>query len=223
MEATIYNQSGKAAGKLALPESVFGAKWNGDLVHQVVTAMEANARTMVAHAKDRSEVSGGGKKPWKQKGTGRARHGSTRSPIWRKGGKAHGPRNDKDYSQKLNRKMKAKALYTVLAKKHKDGQVLFVDKLMFDSFSAKTAKEILGTLATVQGFDALATRRKNAAIFTTFTPDAKVRKSFANFGNVEVAGVRRLNPVDVLKYKFVIIVEPAESIAFIESKLAKAE
>src|SRR5579863_7804375 len=111
-EANVFTMKGGKAGTVALPAELFGAKWNADLVHQVVTGMQANARPTVAHTKFRGEVSGGGKKPWKQKGTGRARHGSTRSPIWVGGGVAHGPRNEKSYDQKINKKMKAKALYT---------------------------------------------------------------------------------------------------------------
>src|SRR5690242_1243633 len=97
METKIYNHKGVETGKIQLPEDVFGVKWNADLVHQVVVSMESSARTAVAHVKNRGEVSGGGKKPWQQKGTGRARHGSIRSPIWVGGGVTHGPRKDKNF------------------------------------------------------------------------------------------------------------------------------
>ncbi len=120
LEATIYNQKGASAGSITLPKSVFGAKWSADLVHQVVVAMQANQRSGTAHTKDRSEVRGGGKKPWAQKGTGRARHGSSRSPIWVGGGVTFGPRTEKDYSQKINKKMANKALGVLLSKKMKD-------------------------------------------------------------------------------------------------------
>src|SRR5580704_11914592 len=101
MEAPIYNSQGKKAGSVNLPESVFDVKWNHSLMHQVVTSMQANARTPVAHVKDRGAVRGGGKKPWRQKGTGRARHGSIRSPIWKGGGVTHGPIKDKNYSRAI--------------------------------------------------------------------------------------------------------------------------
>src|ERR1035437_10040489 len=96
-EATIYNQKGGEAGKIELPAKVFAAKWRADLVHQVVEGMRSNKRSGTADTKDRGEVRGGGKKPWKQKGTGRARHGSTRSPIWVGGGVTHGPLAEKNY------------------------------------------------------------------------------------------------------------------------------
>src|SRR5690349_18133411 len=100
MKATIYNVKGAEAGTIDLPESVFGLKRNDALVRQVVLAMQANARPTVADTKGRGDVRGGGKKPWKQKGTGRARHGSIRSPIWRGGGTTHGPQKEKDYTQR---------------------------------------------------------------------------------------------------------------------------
>ena len=103
----LQSKSGRS-GKINLPENAFGLPWNSDLVHQVVVAMTGNRRTPVAHTKTRGEVSGGGRKPWRQKGLGKARHGSIRSPIWVGGGVAHGPRKDKDYSRKINAKAKKK-------------------------------------------------------------------------------------------------------------------
>lgn len=212
LEASVYSSSGKSAGKIKLPESVFGLPWNADLVHQVVTAMQANARQPVAHAKDRSEVRGGGKKPWRQKGTGRARHGSSRSPIWRHGGVTHGPRKDKDYSQKVNRKMRVKALYTTLSKRYADGRVIFLSELAFKEPKTKEARMALTTLGGISGFEKLADRRKNALYVVLPEGIANVKKSFQNMGNVLVGTVNTLNPVDVLSYQYLLIVSPERSV-----------
>src|SRR3990167_1999081 len=129
MESVVYNIEGKKAGTITLPDSIFGVRWNADLVKQVADSLMSTKRKPVAHTKNRGEVRGGGKKPWQQKGTGRARHGSTRSPIWIGGGVSGGPRNEKNFDKKINKKMKAKALYTILSAKLKNGEVLFVDDL----------------------------------------------------------------------------------------------
>src|SRR5882724_1844322 len=111
MKTDLYNLKNEVVGSVELPEEVFGARWNGSLVEQALIAQQANKRRPWAHAKTRAEVRGGGRKPWKQKGTGRARHGSTRSPLWVGGGKAHGPSKDRNYAQKINKKMKRLALF----------------------------------------------------------------------------------------------------------------
>ena len=117
MKTSLYNLKGEAIGEIDLPEKFFGYKWNPDLVHRVLMAQAANRRSPWAHAKGRGEVRGGGVKPWKQKHTGRARHGSIRSPIWKGGGVSHGPKKDRDYSQKVNKKMAKAAVFSVLSKK----------------------------------------------------------------------------------------------------------
>jgi len=222
MNAKIYNAEGKESGKVTLPESVFDVKWNADLVHQVVTAMMANARTPVAHTKGRGEVRGGGKKPWKQKGTGRARHGSSRSPIWIGGGVTHGPRKEKSYTQKINRKSASRALSMVLSRKLKDGQLLFVDDLNITEKKTAYAKKTLATLSMIPGF-AIMQKKKNAALISIATNDENLRKSFHNISNVAIEEARSINPVDLLSYKYIVILEPKKSIALWENRIAKKE
>jgi large subunit ribosomal protein L4 len=220
MEVKVYNQEGKESGKVKLPESVFGLPWNADLVHQVVVSMRSNARTPVAHTKGRADVRGGGKKPWKQKGTGRARHGSTRSPIWRGGGVTFGPTNEKDYAKKVNKKMRKKALLTVLSRKFKEGEILFIDNLNTSEPKTKDAKLILQSLGKIDGFTELGTRNKNSAYVALGKKDVATEKSFRNFGNIEVDEVRNLNANDLLNFKYVVISEPKAAIAFLEKQPA---
>ena len=212
MEHSIYNQDGKEVGKITLPESVFGVRWNADLLHQVSLSMLSNKRQGSAHAKNRGEVSGGGKKPWKQKGTGRARHGSSRSPVWVGGGVAHGPRNDRNYDRKISKGMKCQALFTALSKKLKEGEILFLNGIVMPEIKTKEAKTVLSALsAKVKGFKSLS-KSKNAAFFVIPARDAHVEKSFRNMGNVAVGEARNLNVLDVLTYKHVVIVNPEESV-----------
>ena len=211
MEGIIYNQQGKEVGQIALPEAVFCAKWNPDMVHQVSQSMLSNKRQGSAHTKNRGEVSGGGKKPWKQKGTGRARHGSSRSPLWVGGGVAHGPRNDKNYDRKINRSMKRQALYSVLSKKFREGEVLFLNGIAMPEIKAKSAKEVLGTLSTIKGYESIG-KSRNAVHIIIPARDTHVEKSFRNFGNLSVGQARNLNLLDILTYKYLIIVAPEESI-----------
>jgi large subunit ribosomal protein L4 len=219
MKASVYNIKGSEVGSVELPEALFGAKRNDALLRQIVLGIEANKRTPVAHTKGRGDVRGGGKKPWKQKGTGRARHGSIRSPIWRGGGTTHGPLKDKDYSQKLNKKMRAKAVALALSQKMKDGRLLFVDSLPMTAPKTKDAKAALGGLSKVKGFAELATRRNNAALFLLSGKSDAVMKSFSNMGNVLVEETRNANPVDVLKYRYLVVVNPEASVKLLASRL----
>jgi large subunit ribosomal protein L4 len=218
LEATVFTQKGAKAGTIALSEKVFGLAWNADLVHQVVVSMLSNARAGTAHTKDRSEVSGGGKKPWKQKGTGQARHGSTRSPIWVGGGITFGPRSDKDYSKKINKKMRVKALFTVLSKKYADGAVLFLDTLALGSIKTKDAAEIMNKLSGVDGFSKIGYEKKTATLIALPAHDEVVEKSFANLPGVTVALATELNAVDAMKFNHLVLVG-AEAVEALSGKM----
>ena len=218
METNIYNQEGKEVRKVSLPTAVFGVKWNPDLVHQAVVAMEANARTPVAHTKSRADVRGGGKKPWKQKGTGRARHGSTRSPIWVGGGVAHGPTNEKIFAKKINKKMRTKALYTVLSQKLRDNEILFVDSIAFSAPKTKAAHTMLKTLSVAAEMPKLVTKAKNAALVAIGKDSINTKKSLRNLQVITVDALQNINPVSVLRHKYLIITDPDLAIAFLAKK-----
>jgi large subunit ribosomal protein L4 len=220
MNTKIYTRDGAESGSLTLPESVFGVAWNADLVHEVVVGMQANSRAGTAHTKDRSEVRGGGAKPWKQKGTGRARHGSRRSPIWTGGGVTFGPRNEKIFSVKINKKVKAKALACVLSKKLADNEVFFVDSLAMEEPKTKDAKAVIAALAKGTGTESLATKRKNAAIVVLADRSLATEKSFRNFGNMEVVMAKDINPVELLTYKYVVVADAASSVEVLQNRIA---
>lgn len=219
MQVTVYNTEGKDAGKITLPASVFEQPWNADLVHEVVVAMQSNARAGTASTKGRGDVRGGGKKPWRQKGTGRARHGSRRSPIWVGGGVAFGPNSEKDYTKKLNRNVRAKALGVALSQKLRDGEIIFLENFAFGEPKAKEAKAVLAALATIDGKTTLATKRKNAALVVLPGRDTQTELSFRNFGNILVEQAKNINPVELLAYKYVIVADPKATLETLESRV----
>jgi large subunit ribosomal protein L4 len=221
LEAVVYSTSGKETGKIELPESFFGLSWNADFMHQIITSMQSNARQGSAHAKTRAEVRGGGKKPWQQKGTGRARHGSSRSPIWIGGGTTHGPRNDKNYDKKINKTMKAKAISMILSRKLKDGEVIFVDSLSIKEPKTKDAMSAIRGISSVKGFEMLANKRKNAAIIGIPESSPAIHKSFRNIGSVAIDEIRNWNPIDLMNHKYAVIVNPEISVKTLQTKLAK--
>src|SRR3990167_2221203 len=143
MKLQVFNQEGKEIETIEAPKALFEVSMNKDLLHQVVTSLYANARVARAHTKDRAEVRGGGKKPWRQKGTGRARHGSIRSPIWRGCGVTFGPSRDKIFKKKINEKMARKATAVVLSEKLRSDSLLVVDNITLKDNKTKEMAEIV--------------------------------------------------------------------------------
>lgn len=221
MESSVYNAAGDAADKLELPDSLFGQEPRVDLLHRVITVARHNARQPVAHTKERSDRRGGGKKPWQQKGTGRARHGSVRSPIWRGGGVTFGPSNERNFKKKVSTTEKRQAVVSALSAKHDDGEVLLVDELDFEEPSANQAREMLDQLSGVQGFAKMEDRRNNAALIILPEHDKNTELSFRNFGNVSVRLAQDVNALDLLTYKYTIIVDPAAVFELLESRVSK--
>lgn len=223
LKIPVYGANGKEVRSIDLPPALFDVAPNDALVYQVVTAMEANARTPLAHTKGRGDVRGGGRKPWKQKGTGRARHGSRRSPIWRGGGVTHGPTSEKDYSRTIPKKMRAKALATVLSAKLRAEEILFVDAPGMKEPKTKEAKAFLSILSTIKGFEPLKTRRNNAALVALGEKNDALEKSFRNIGSVVAVESRNLNPADVLHFRFLIISNPEAALEALEGRITKSK
>ena len=146
MKYPVLNQKGKQIEEISLSKEVFGVKLNKDLMHQVIVSQQANKRQGNAHTKQRGEVSGGGRKPWKQKGLGRARHGSTRSPIWKGGGTTFGPINEKIFEKKIPKKMKRKAMFMGLSSKVENKDLILVDNIEMNEAKTKLALEIFNNL-----------------------------------------------------------------------------
>jgi len=219
MKTKVYNHKGTESTTIDLPENIFGLNWNADLVHQVFESMRSNARANTAHTKDRSEVRGGGRKPWRQKGTGQARHGSRRSPIWSGGGVAFGPRNERNYDKKINKKMRTKALFVALSQKLRDGQILFVDG--FDKVSGKTKdmKEALAGFEKVAGFETINTKKHNNIFMTSPDVTAELKSGVKNFTHVTLHDVKNLNVIDVLNFRYLVISNPVASVEFLQTKL----
>jgi large subunit ribosomal protein L4 len=219
METIVYNSEGKKTGSITLPESLFGQPWNASLMHQVVTSMQDNARTNIAHGRSRGDVRGGGKKPWQQKGTGRARVGSSRSPIWRGGGVTHGPNKNEVFARTIPKKMRTKALVLALSQKMRDGEVVFVNSFGLDTPKTAVAKKALMSLGKIKGMERLASKPKNAALIAFADPTAASVKSFRNLGNVKTVSVRDLNPVSVLGNSYLILENPEAAIAILETRM----
>lgn len=203
----VYNTEGKEQGSVELNDAVFGVQPNNALVHQVYLALRANARQPWAHTKDRSDVRGGGKKPWKQKGTGRARHGSIRSPIWRGGGITFGPQNVRNYKQKINTKMKKAAVRMGLSDKVADQKLVILDAFAKDG-KTKSLAALRGALPGTGKTTLLVTAEKNDALL----------RAAKNVARVDVVRAADANLVDLLHHQYVIA--DKETISALEKRLA---
>ncbi|MBU1255557.1 50S ribosomal protein L4 [Patescibacteria group bacterium] len=202
MKISIYNQKGEEIEKADLPAKIFEVEMNKDLVYQAVVAQMSNTRKVIAHTKDRSERRGGGRKPWRQKGTGRARHGSIRSPIWRGGGVTFGPTKEKVYTKKINKKMKTKALFMVLSSKVKDKQLILLDKIELTEAKTKQMVEVIKNLKNKVKKDL----DKSILIVLPSSNQDIVRAS-KNIPKVKIIRADSLNVLDVLTYKNLLVLQ----------------
>ena len=193
---SVYNMEGKEVGTIELNDAVFGAPVNEHLVHMAVVQQLANNRQGTQKAKTRSEVSGGGRKPWRQKGTGHARQGSTRAPHWTGGGVVFAP-VPRDYSFKLNKKEKRAALKSVLTSRVLDNKLIVVDELKFDEIKTKNFKAVMDNL------------KVSKALVVIADNDEKVVMSARNIPAVKTAQVNTINVYDVLKGDTLVLTKDA--------------
>lgn len=197
----VYNKEGKKVGVESLPDAVFSLAPNKDLIYQVYTVKLANSRINYAHTKTRAEVRGGGRKPWRQKGTGRARHGSTRSPIWVGGGITFGPRKDRVYAKKVNKKMNKKAISMVLSDKARSSQLFIIDSLSFEVPKTKFAAELISNLNLV---------KQSSLVYGT-KEDVHFTRIFRNIFGVKASNISRINILDIVGNKNCILSKAALS------------
>lgn len=197
MQVKSHNQNGEEVGTIELPESVFGVKINPVLLHQAVVAQMANMRQVIAHTKGRGEVRGGGRKPWRQKGTGRARHGSIRSPIWKGGGVTFGPTSERNFKQKINKKVKQKAICMALSGKANDKELVILDKIELTAPKTKEMAKIIEKV--VPNFE--------PALLMLPAKDEKMQRAGRNIDDFKITNTGNLNIVDLLNYKHVILTQ----------------
>lgn len=207
-KVAVYNLEGKELEEINLSDAVFGLKRNEDLIHQVFVSLQANQRQILAHTKNRGERAGSGIKPWRQKGTGRARVGSVRSPLWKKGGVTFGPRKDRNFEKKINKKMKTKAIALTLSAKLRDGELIVVDKIALASKKTKEMAKALNNL------------KINKKTLMVFSSGEKDWRTFSrNVKKVTNILVSQLNVLDMLNNKYLLMSK--ESARMLEAKYDK--
>lgn len=206
--AQVYNLEGKVMEELKLSDSVFGLPDNDDLVHQVYVALAGNKRQSIADTKNRGERAGSGIKPWRQKGTGRARVGSVRTPVWRKGGVVFGPKSDRNFKKKINKKMNAKALATVLSGKLRDAELVVVDNFNLEE---KKTKKMAAALKNLN--------RKGSILLSFSDTEKEMIRTSRNLPKVKNIFTSQLNVLDILNKKNLVMTK--ESAKYLESKYKK--
>ncbi len=214
LELPVYDVGGKEVSMLKLEPKIFGLKTNNDLMHQVVVSQMANRRKTIAHTKDRSEVRGGGRKPWRQKGTGRARHGSIRSPLWRGGGVTFGPRKEKVFKKEIPKKMKRLALFMALSAKAQNNFLILMDKLNLEQPKTKLMAEIIKNLRKN-----IANLKEGTILIALPGMDKNLIMALRNLANVEVFQAKDLNALDLLSSKYLLM--PKESVKVIKETFLK--
>jgi len=205
----LYNTEGKEVSEIEVSDAVFGLPANDELVHQVFVSIGANQRQVLAHTKTRGERSGSGIKPWKQKGTGRARVGSSRTPTWRGGGVAFGPTKERNFKVKINKKMNAKAIITVLSAKLRDGEMIVLDRLTLKENKTKEMAQVLKNLQ-IKG-----------RMLIGFSAEEKGLRAYSrNIEKVNNILVEKLNVLDMLNNKNLVLTH--DSIKYLEEKYLPA-
>lgn len=206
--APIYNQEGQKNGEIKLNEVVWNVQPNLTLIQALVQAHRSNARAGSAHTKTRGEVRGGGRKPWKQKGTGRARHGSIRSPLWRGGGITFGPRNTKKYTINLTKKAKQKALCMVLSNKLAEDRLVIIESLAFPQPKTKFAMQWLHKLPV-----------KNRSVLIALPDRTEHVRALRNLPQTGITPISSMNVYELLRHEYLVI--PKEGIDMLDTKYSK--
>ena len=216
MKISVYNQSGEIVGQTLLPKGIFDIEINSDLLWQVVRSYTSNQRQGSAHTKTKGEVSGGGKKPWRQKGTGRSRHSSIRSPLWRGGGTVFGPRNDKVWKQKINKKMARKSLLMALSSKAKEENIVVLEDLKLNEVKTREVAKIIANLRTkIVNFK----KAKTLVVLSSF--DKNLVRAAKNIVDLKTIEARNLNTLEILSFKYLLMTK--DTISALKKMFLKKE
>ncbi len=210
MKASVYNQKGEGLKKIELSEDVFGKKINKNLVYQVYTSLLSNRRKSLAFSKDRSEVRGGGKKPWRQKGTGRARHGSNRSPIWSGGGVTFGPRSkERNFTKKINKKIRQEAFKMVLSEKFRDGEVKIIESINSKGLKTNQMDKFFKKLLKIE-------KKFPKVLFLINSKNKELQKNIRNLSYIRVMNLENIDLIEILNNKYLIL--PEDILPILEKK-----